>query len=120
MKMNKVVSVVLVSAAFATPAFANYFSNPNIGMNANVGSAPNPTPADLRADRMLPHIARSTQQQHVVQVATSLPRTYAPEARESAPAPRMIAPAPMMSAPDGSSTESSDGFLSTLWNWLPL
>jgi outer membrane protein OmpA-like peptidoglycan-associated protein len=37
-------SLVLLSAALACPASANYFSNPQTGLNLNVGSAPNPTP----------------------------------------------------------------------------
>jgi outer membrane protein OmpA-like peptidoglycan-associated protein len=41
-----ILSLLLLSAAIATaPAHANYFSNPALGMNLNIGSAPNPTPA---------------------------------------------------------------------------
>src|SRR5262249_31167345 len=103
MKTNRIVSVVVLSAAFATPAFANYFSNPNLGVMANVGSAPNPTPADLRGDRNLPHIAlsRVPSQAHLVRVATSLPRIYSTDASNSAPAPMMSAPV---------SDDSSGGF----------
>jgi len=44
-----ILSLLLLSAAVCvTPASANYFSNPAIGMKLNIGSAPNPTPADLR------------------------------------------------------------------------
>ena len=43
-----ILSVLLLSAVCASPASANYFSNPIIGMNLNVGSAPNPTPMQLR------------------------------------------------------------------------
>jgi outer membrane protein OmpA-like peptidoglycan-associated protein len=42
---KNILSLLLLSAAVAAaPASANYFSNPAIGMNLNVGSAPNPTP----------------------------------------------------------------------------
>jgi len=42
-------SLLLLSAVVCvTPAYANYFSNPAQGVNLNIGSAPNPTPADLR------------------------------------------------------------------------
>jgi outer membrane protein OmpA-like peptidoglycan-associated protein len=41
-------SLLLLSAVIATPASANWFSNPRLGVNLNVGSAPNPKPADLR------------------------------------------------------------------------
>ena len=45
--MNKtLVSLLLVSAAICvTPASANYFSNARLGVNLNIGSAPNPKPA---------------------------------------------------------------------------
>jgi hypothetical protein len=39
---------LLFSAALCMPAYANYFHNPITHMNLNIGSAPNPTPADLR------------------------------------------------------------------------
>jgi outer membrane protein OmpA-like peptidoglycan-associated protein len=44
-----IVSLLLLSAVCVSPASANYFSNPAVGVNLNVGSAPNPTPSDLRA-----------------------------------------------------------------------
>jgi hypothetical protein len=51
--MNKLVlPLLLATAAFATPASANWFHNPYIGINRNVGSAPNPTPADIREMRL--------------------------------------------------------------------
>ena len=46
---NTIKSLLMLSAlACATPASANYFSHPELGTNLNIGSAPNPTPADLR------------------------------------------------------------------------
>jgi outer membrane protein OmpA-like peptidoglycan-associated protein len=44
-----IVSLLLLSAVCASPASANYFSNPALGVTLNIGSAPNPTPGDLRA-----------------------------------------------------------------------
>ncbi|HMI95992.1 MAG TPA: OmpA family protein [Micropepsaceae bacterium] len=45
-----IISLLLLSAAVSvTPASANWFSNPRLGINLNVGSAPNPKPADLEA-----------------------------------------------------------------------
>ena len=41
-------SLLLLSAVVATPASATWFSNPRLGINLNVGSAPNPKPADLQ------------------------------------------------------------------------
>ena len=51
MKTKMLVSVLLLSAAAITPSYANYFSNPALGINLNVGSAPSPTPQDIREDR---------------------------------------------------------------------
>lgn len=51
-------SLLLLAAVLATPASANYFSNPVWGLNLNVGSAPNPTPADrLRYAEPPPRVA---------------------------------------------------------------
>jgi hypothetical protein len=41
-------SLLLLSAVCVSPASANWFSNPRTGTMLNIGSAPNPTPADLR------------------------------------------------------------------------
>ena len=41
------ISLLLISTVCATPALANYFSNPRTGINLNVGSAPNPKPAPV-------------------------------------------------------------------------
>src|SRR5579864_5789659 len=43
-----ILSVLLLSAVCASPASANYFSNPRTGVTLNIGSAPNPTPSELR------------------------------------------------------------------------
>ena len=42
-------SLLLLSAVCVTPAYANWFSHAGTNTNLNIGSAPNPTPADLRA-----------------------------------------------------------------------
>ena len=52
MNNKALMALLLVSGAVATPAYANYFHNPYLGINLNIGSAPNPTPADLRAERL--------------------------------------------------------------------
>jgi hypothetical protein len=52
MKATLLVSLLLVSAAAITPSYANYFSNPRLGVTLNVGSAANPTPRDIRESRM--------------------------------------------------------------------
>ena len=52
MKTKLMLSLLFASAAFVMPASANWFHNPYENINRNVGSAPNPTPADLREDRL--------------------------------------------------------------------
>src|SRR5438874_9893275 len=56
MNRKTLLAMLLVSGAMIAPAHANYFSNPYTGVSLNIGSAPNPTPADIRVDR-LPTIA---------------------------------------------------------------
>ena len=58
MKTRMTLSVLLLSAASATPAFANYFSNPRANINLNIGSAPSPTPRDIREHR-LPQVVQA-------------------------------------------------------------
>ena len=55
--MKKMLYVLFLSAAFATPSFANYFHNPHLNLSLNVGSAPSPTPHDLRTNRV-PSVGR--------------------------------------------------------------
>jgi len=47
-----IVPLLLLSALIATPASANYFSNPRANVNLNIGSAPNPKPSDYRTVRI--------------------------------------------------------------------
>jgi len=50
---SRVLPVVLIaSALFATPSLANWFSNPYLNINRNIGSAPGPTPEDIRSMRL--------------------------------------------------------------------
>jgi PRC-barrel domain len=48
MKKTTLATVLLLSAMMAAPASANWFFRPDVGVSLNVGSAPNPTPNDLR------------------------------------------------------------------------
>jgi len=52
MHSKTILAMLLVSGAFITPAQANFFHNPYTGINLNIGSAPNPTPQDVREDRL--------------------------------------------------------------------
>ena len=49
MRKMTLTTLLLLSAVVITPASANWFSRPDLGVQLNVGSAPNPTPNDLRA-----------------------------------------------------------------------
>ncbi len=51
MKRHMLLSVLLLSAVFVSPASANWFSNPDVNINLNLGSAPSPTPDDVRTER---------------------------------------------------------------------
>jgi PRC-barrel domain protein len=49
MKKTGIATLLLLAVAtVATPASANWFFRPGAGVSLNVGSAPNPTPNDLR------------------------------------------------------------------------
>jgi hypothetical protein len=52
MRTKMTLSVLLLSAVFATPTLANYFSNPYANINLNIGSAASPTPRDIRENRL--------------------------------------------------------------------
>jgi hypothetical protein len=47
-KITLATLLLLSAAAMVTPASANWFSRPGAGITLNIGSAPNPTPNDLR------------------------------------------------------------------------
>lgn len=48
--MRKLVIALSAALVSVTPAFANYFANPEIGISRNVGSAANPTPQQVHDD----------------------------------------------------------------------
>src|SRR5258708_28276413 len=60
----------VLCAVVVTSAHANYFHDPNSDIQLNVGSAPNPTPYDLR--RIYPMAARSMNEQGQVGLKISL------------------------------------------------
>ena len=82
MKTKLMLSLLLVSAAFIMPASANWFHNPYEGINRNVGSAPNPTPADIREDR-LPIVTKDEDNSNTAPAAT---KTAGTNNERSAPA----------------------------------
>ena len=78
-----IIPLLLLSAVCVTPASANWFSNPRVGVNLNVGSAPNPKPADLQA-------IYGVEQTQTVVAAAAAP---APPPPPNVPAP-YVEPAP--------------------------
>jgi hypothetical protein len=55
MKIKVLLPALLISVAAVTavtPASANWFHNKYLGISRNVGSAPNPTPDDVRQMRL--------------------------------------------------------------------
>jgi TonB family protein len=72
-----IVKLALLSAVLATPAHANWFFNPAFGVSRNVGSAPNPTPQDLRENRSpaYPPISKSLKEQGTVGLKIALSRS---------------------------------------------
>ena len=63
MRTNMTLSVLLLSAAWATPTLANYFHNPSTNLNWNIGSAPSPTPRDIRENRQ-PFVTQAAPSDH--------------------------------------------------------
>jgi len=57
MKTRILLSALLLSAAFVSPASANWFSNIYWNIQLNLGSAPSPTPEQVRENR-LPMLVR--------------------------------------------------------------
>ena len=51
MRAYLILTGLIVASVAASPASANWFSNPNIDINLNIGSAPNPTPDDVLVER---------------------------------------------------------------------
>ena len=52
LRIGMTISTLLFSGAIATPSFANFFHNPYLNVNRNIGSAPSPTPKDIRENRL--------------------------------------------------------------------
>jgi len=94
MKTKLMLSLLFASAAFIMPASANWFHNPYEGINRNVGSAPNPTPADIREDR-LPIAAKNEDNSNTAPAATKTATVDNPvKAPTQGPAATVAAAAP--------------------------
>ena len=88
--MNKtLISLLLLSAAVCvTPASANYFSNARLGVNLNVGSAPNPKPANRPFIAEAPYITDTVVYTPVEPALVVSPAALPPQiVAEAPPAP---------------------------------
>jgi hypothetical protein len=72
--INSVISVLLISAG-ATPATANYYANPTLGVKTNIGSAPNPTPHDIRTNSVPQMTQRNQPTRNVASTAAPVPQS---------------------------------------------
>ena len=93
MKIRILLPVLLLSAVFVSPASANWFSNPEININLNIGSAPSPTPDDIRGERQ-PMLVRDAEGNVIAMIDPATGKVIAtaePQAKNSGAA--KIAPA---------------------------
>ena len=68
MKMHMmIVSLLVISSAFAAPASANYFHNTQYNVHSNIGSARNPTVTDIREQRVAAQLTHAPKQPVVAQ-----------------------------------------------------
>ena len=72
---NTVISVLLMSAAYASPAFADYFHNHTLNVNLNIGSAPNPTAKDIRASNSPQATQRNQPPRNVASSSAPAPKS---------------------------------------------
>ena len=80
---------LLLAPALITPASANWFSNPYVNIDLNLGSAPNPTPSDILTER-IPVLVQDADGNVVAMIDSSgkIIATAEPQpAAKSAPAP---------------------------------
>ena len=90
-KTRYILPAVLVAAAIASPASANWFSNPQWGINRFVGSAPNPTPRDIREMRQ-PTVTEDADAEAATQTANN--QAQKPQPQQANGAKAQVAAAP--------------------------
>jgi hypothetical protein len=77
--------LLLLSAAVITPASANWFSNPFFGINRNIGSAPSPTPEQVRQERLPPFVLKDQDSSGTVADASAATKQAPPPAQQPQP-----------------------------------
>ena len=99
MKTNILLPVLLLSAAFASPASANWFVNSGWNIQMFIGSAPNPTPEDVRAGTV-PTLVQDAQGNVIAMIDPRTGQTIAvAEALVTAPPSSGAAPKAPTAAP---------------------
>jgi hypothetical protein len=84
MRIKVTMSILLLSAGCATQALANYFYNPYTNLSLNVGSAPSPTPRDIRKNRLPTVVYAAPSDDHAVPDDTTK-HTYKPAMNDQPP-----------------------------------
>lgn len=91
MSTRILLTALLLTSAAASPASANWFNNPFVNINLNIGSAPNPTPDDVLA-ATLPLLVRDTDGNIIAMIDSSSGQVIATVEPQAAPkAPRTAA-----------------------------
>ena len=88
MRTKMTLSALLLSAVFATPTFANYFHNPYTNLNWNIGSAPSPTPRDIRENRQ-PRVTEAAPSNNELVANDATKNADKPVANDHSSAPRV-------------------------------
>jgi hypothetical protein len=98
MNLKMMLPLVLVAAA-ATPASANWFSNPSLGINRCVCTAPSPTPEQVRADKRPPFVLREQAPAVSVADASAARQQQAQTQQQAAVQPVPTQPVQVQQAP---------------------
>ena len=77
MRIKVTMSILLLAAACATQALANYFYNPYANLSLNIGSAASPTLRDTRKNR-LPKAVRAAPPYAIIVAADTAKHTDKP------------------------------------------
>jgi len=92
MSTRILLTALLLTSAAVSPAAANWFHNPYVNINLNIGSAPNPTPDEVLGDR-LPVLVRDTDGNVIAMIDPASGNILATTEPQPAPKPTSRAPA---------------------------
>jgi hypothetical protein len=92
MKTRIVLPALLLATVFVSPASANWFSNLDWNINLNIGSAPSPTPDDIRNMRQ-PMLVRDADGNIIAMIDPATGKVLAtsePPAKANGGAPKTV------------------------------